>query len=39
MEQMLAINVDGMISDRPDVLRALLERRGMAVPTPPGEHG
>ncbi len=38
MEQMLAINVDGVISDRPDVLRALLERRGMAVPAPPGEH-
>jgi glycerophosphoryl diester phosphodiesterase len=38
MEQMLAINVDGMISDRPDVLRALLERRGTAVPPRPGEH-
>ena len=38
MEQMLAINVDGMISDRPDVLRALLERRGMPVPARPGEH-
>jgi glycerophosphoryl diester phosphodiesterase len=32
MEQMLTFNVDGMITDRPDVLRALLEHRGMAVP-------
>jgi glycerophosphoryl diester phosphodiesterase len=32
MERMLACNVDGMISDRPDVLRALLERKGMALP-------
>ncbi len=35
MEQMLAFNVDGMISDRPDVLRALLERHGMPVPPRP----
>ena len=32
MERLLAFNVDGMITDRPDVLRALLERRGVAVP-------
>jgi glycerophosphoryl diester phosphodiesterase len=32
MERLLAFNVDGMITDRPDVLRALLEHRGMAVP-------
>src|SRR2546430_760521 len=31
MERLLAFNVDGMITDRPDVLRALLEKRGMAV--------
>jgi glycerophosphoryl diester phosphodiesterase len=38
VEPMLAFGVDGMISDRPDVLRALLERRGMAVPLRPQEH-
>jgi len=32
MERLLAFNVDGMITDRPDVLRALLERSGVAVP-------
>jgi glycerophosphoryl diester phosphodiesterase len=32
MERLLAFNVDGMITDRPDVLRTLLEHRGMAVP-------
>jgi glycerophosphoryl diester phosphodiesterase len=32
MERMLAFNVDGMISDRPDILREVLERRGLAVP-------
>jgi glycerophosphoryl diester phosphodiesterase len=26
--------VDGLISDRPDHLRALLESKGMAVPAP-----
>ena len=35
MDRMLAFNVDGMISDRPDRLRALLERRGIAVPPRP----
>ncbi len=39
MERLLAFNVDGMITDRPDVLRALLEKRGMAVPPRvPREH-
>ena len=38
MEQMLAFNVDGMISDRPDVLRTVLERRGMALPPRPHEY-
>jgi glycerophosphoryl diester phosphodiesterase len=38
MERMLACNVDGMISDRPDRLRALLESRGIAVPSRPQEH-
>ena len=33
MERLLAYGVDGMTTDRPDVLRALLERRG--VPLPP----
>ena len=36
MERMLAFNVDGMITDRPDVLRALLIARGVAVPEPVG---
>jgi len=35
MERMLACNVDGMVSDRPDVLRALLEGKGLAVPPRP----
>jgi glycerophosphoryl diester phosphodiesterase len=38
MERLLAFNVDGMITDRPDVLRALLEHRGMAVPPRLQEH-
>lgn len=29
MERMLAFKVDGMTTDRPDVLRALLERKGL----------
>jgi glycerophosphoryl diester phosphodiesterase len=32
MERMLAFKVDGMTSDRPDVLRSLLERNGLPVP-------
>ena len=39
MEQMLEFGVDGMITDRPDRLRALLERRGLAVPPRPRERG
>jgi hypothetical protein len=35
---MLAFDVDGMITDRPDLLRALLEERGMAVPPRTQEH-
>jgi glycerophosphoryl diester phosphodiesterase len=36
MERLLALEVDGMITDRPDLLRALLERRGVPVPPLPG---
>lgn len=32
MRRLLELNVEGMVTDRPDVLRALLEREGMAVP-------
>ena len=39
MERLLAFNVDGMITDRPDVLRALLQERGLPVPPLPGEPG
>lgn len=39
MERMLEFGVDGMISDRPDRLRALLERRGTAVPARPQDGG
>ncbi len=35
MELMLAFKVDGMISDRPDTLRALLSERDVPVPSPP----
>jgi glycerophosphoryl diester phosphodiesterase len=35
MERLLAFNVDGMVSDRPDVLRALLERKGVSLPPRP----
>lgn len=38
MERMLACRVDGMVSDRPDVLRALLEQRGDAVPPRPQDR-
>lgn len=34
MERLLEIRVDGMTSDRPDLLRALLERKGCPVPAP-----
>jgi len=32
MERLLAFEVDGMTTDRPDLLRELLERRGLPVP-------
>lgn len=32
MERMLAFKVDGMISDRPDILRAVLADRGLPLP-------
>ena len=35
MERLLALKVDGMITDRPDLLRRLLEQKGMAVPPLP----
>ena len=38
MERLLACNVDGMVSDRPDVLRTLIERKGLPVPPRPQEH-
>ncbi|MGO9804322.1 MAG: glycerophosphodiester phosphodiesterase [Steroidobacteraceae bacterium] len=34
MERLLKINVDGMTTDRPDLLRAFLERKGLNVPEP-----
>ena len=35
MERMLEFNVDGMISDRPDILREVLTAHGIAVPAGP----
>ncbi len=34
MERILAMGVDGIISDRPDRLRAVLQAKGIAVPPP-----
>ena len=34
MERLLALGVDGMTSDRPDVLRVLLQSKGLPVPPP-----
>jgi glycerophosphoryl diester phosphodiesterase len=34
MEALIALGVDGIISDRPDLLRSVLEARGIAVPAP-----
>jgi len=34
MERLLAFEVDGITTDRPDLLRPILERRGVAVPPP-----
>ena len=35
MQKFIALGVDGMISDRPDLLRGVLEEQGIAVPAPP----
>jgi len=38
MERLLSFGIDGITTDRPDVLRELLESRGLAVPPPfPGD--
>ena len=37
MERLIDLGVDGMITDRPDVLRTVLGKHGMAVPMPPQE--
>lgn len=34
MERLLAFGIDGMTTDRPDVLRELLESKGLPVPPP-----
>jgi glycerophosphoryl diester phosphodiesterase len=34
MERLLAFGIDGMTTDRPDVLRELLESKGLQVPPP-----
>lgn len=34
MERILALGVDGIITDRPDRLRALLQAKDIAVPGP-----
>jgi glycerophosphoryl diester phosphodiesterase len=38
MERLLEFGVDGMITDRPDVLRAFLEQKGIAVPPRTADH-
>lgn len=35
MDHLLGMGVDGMISDRPDLLRDVLKQQGIAVPAPP----
>jgi glycerophosphoryl diester phosphodiesterase len=35
MRRIVALGVDGMITDRPDVLRGVLQQAGIAVPAPP----
>ena len=37
MERLLELGVDGMTTDRPDVLRELLESKGLPVPPPRAE--
>lgn len=39
MQRIVALGVDGMISDRPDLLREVLQRRGLEVPAAPGRPG
>lgn len=34
MERALAVGVDGLITDRPDLLRSVLQSQGIAVPSP-----
>jgi glycerophosphoryl diester phosphodiesterase len=34
MESLIALGVDGLISDRPDLLRSVLQAKGIAVPSP-----
>ncbi len=38
MEELVDLGVDGIITDRPDVLREVLGRRGLAVPAPSPAH-
>lgn len=35
MERLLELGIDGITTDRPDVLRELLEGKGLPVPSPP----
>jgi glycerophosphoryl diester phosphodiesterase len=32
MERMIQLGVDGLITDRPDIARAVMARRGLALP-------
>ena len=34
MQRVLALGVDGMISDRPDLLRSVLQGKGIRLPAP-----
>jgi glycerophosphoryl diester phosphodiesterase len=34
MERAIALRIDGLITDRPDLLRSVLQSNGIAVPTP-----
>ena len=34
MERAIALGIDGLITDRPDLLRQVLQSKGIAVPTP-----
>ena len=35
MQRALALGIDGLITDRPDLLRTVLQAKGIAVPPPP----